>query len=439
MQTSRKPPRIITIFAKNLGTILADYLSNPSLLNQRIPLKDRLTVKVMLSLNKNFYRRELLFRDYSQTPSDLLLDYVMPNGHLEKLHIESIYYTEEILSRRLTIVSKQKSLPSNLHMLLLMLCRYNVDNHWLNTRIKRRFSESRFQEEFFEKTAVISEKQCQALKDVGAVSKTYRKKYGILHLISGKNSVELIEAISLFDLLEVLPSPLKREIKSPPRWFIPLVERILSSLNENYGLLRSCGLPPQKWQGELSIGKLRDLKLLKRTADHHLKTGEQQELSLAYQQAFTEIQTLKTKKVLKQAKIAGFYDFLEFSQSKVGVTLLKTEFSSFDEACQDNHNFSDTLAASEHQSSEMDNALKTLLENYSHDFNPLTAYFFEHVLILQRPLYSEKGLFNDIQFRRLIAADANYSTLEDEKLTDKIIQKIKVIMQKHAPLSAFVP
>ncbi len=439
MQASRKPPRIITIFAKKLGGILADYLSNPELLGQRIPLKDRLTVKIMLSLNKKFYQRELLFRDYSQKSSDLLIDYVMPKGHIEKLHIESIYYTEEILSRRLTIVSKQKSLPSNLHMLLLMLCRYNVNDVWQRTKIKRRHTEPSVTDTFFKATETIAKKQCKKLKNVSAVSETYRKKYGCFQLVLGRNSAELIEEISLFDLIEVMPSPLKSAITTQSTWFVPLIERILSSLNENYGLLRSCGLPPQEWRGELSIGKLRDLKLLKRTSDDLLKTGQQKELSLAYQQAFLEIQARKTKNPKKLAKLAGFYDFMEFSHSKVGTALLKIEFNSFDDSGKENHGFADTLAAEEECSSEMDSALKNLLTDYTDSFTPLTAYFFEQVLVLQRPLYSDKGLFNDIQFRRLVAADKNYAKMKEEKLVDKIIQKIKLIMQKHVPLNDFVP
>ncbi|MCK4494098.1 MAG: hypothetical protein KAU26_08590 [Methylococcales bacterium] len=439
MQASRKPPRIITIVAKKLGGILADYLSNPTLLGQRIPLKDRLTVKIMLSLNKKFYRRELLFRDYSQKASDLLIDYVMPSGHIEKLHIESIYYTEEILSRRLTIVSKQKSLPSNMHMLLLMLCRYNLNDCWQRTKIKRRHTEPSVTDPFFKKTETIAKKQCKKLIKVSAVSETYRKKYGCFQLVSGRNSAELIEEISLFDLIEVMPLPLKPEITSQSTWFVPLIERIVSSLNENYGLLRSCGLPPQEWRGALSIGKLRDLKLLKKTTDSLLKTGQQRELNLAYQQAFLEIQVHKTKNPNKLAKLAGFYDFIEFSHSKVGTALLKTEFNSFEDNGKESHSFAETLAAEDDCSSEMDSALKKLLTDYSDNFTPLTAYFFEYVLVLQYPLYGDKGLFNDLQFRRLVAADENYATMEEEKLVDKIIQKIKLIMQKHVPLNDFVP
>ncbi|MCK5924424.1 MAG: hypothetical protein KAG10_00870, partial [Methylococcales bacterium] len=130
---------------------------------------------------------------------------------------------------------------------------------------------------------------------------------------------------------------------------------------------------------------------------------------------------------------------MEFSQSKVGTTLLKTEFNSFEDSGKDSHGFADTLAAEEECSSEMDSALKNLLTDYTDSFTPLTAYFFEQVLILQRPLYGDKGLFNDLQFRRLVAADEVYSKMEEEKLVDKIIQKIKLIMQKHVPLSVFVP
>ncbi len=119
-----QPPRIVTDFAIDLSRILADYLTNPELEDKRIPLKDRIAIKLMLTLNKHTYRRKLLFRDFSQKPADLLSEYYLPDGSVKKLHTECIYYTQDVLAKRLTIVSKHKSLATNLHLLLLMFFRY---------------------------------------------------------------------------------------------------------------------------------------------------------------------------------------------------------------------------------------------------------------------------------------------------------------------------
>ncbi len=416
-----QPPRIVTNFAIDLSRILSDYLTNPELEDKRIPLKDRVAIKIMLTLNKQNYRRKLLFRDYSQKPADLLSEYYLPDGSIKKLHTESIHYTQDVLSKRLTIVSKHKSLPTNLHLLLLMFFRYSEDQKWLRTRIKRKTNKPCINDLYFKKIANVLKRQCHQLKNMGMVSKTYREKYGIFHFISGNNSAELVEEISLFDVIEVVPTPLVKSLTESPAWYIPLLERILVSLNENYALLRSCGLSPHQWQGELSIGKLRALKQLKKKVDSYLMTGEEKDNYSAYQQAFITMANGKTK-------TAGFEDFTEFSQSDVGRALLKIDSISFDD---ENTNLTDTYPDNENNSAEMETALKQLLIDHANSFTTVTAYFFEQVLILQRPIYSEDGVFNDPEFSKAIKADDTYANLEGEKLADKLIRITQRIIKKH--------
>jgi hypothetical protein len=339
----------------------------------------------------------------------------------ERFHTECIYYTQDVLAKRLTIVSRHKSLPTNLHLLLLMLFRYSKDEKWLRTRIKRKKTKSCIHDLFFKKTANILKRQCHQLKNMGMVSKTYREKYGIFHFISGNNSTELVEEISLFDVIEAVPTPLVKSLTESPAWYIPLLERILVSLNESYGLLRSCGLPPHQWQGELSIGKLRALKQLKKTADSYLITGDKKDIYSAYQQAFITMSNEKTK-------IAGFEYFTEFSQSVVGRALLKIDIISFDD---ENTNLTDTYPDNENNLTEMETALKQLLIDHADSFTPVIAYFFEQVLILQRPLYSESGVFNDLEFSKALKTDDTYSNLEGEKLADKLIRITQRTIKKH--------
>ncbi len=302
-----------------------------------------------------------------------------------------------------------------------MLFRYSEDEKWRRTRIKRKKTKSCINDLYFKKTANVLKRQCLQLKEMGMVSKTYREKYGIFHFISGNNSTELVEEISLFDVIEVIPTPLIKSLTESPAWYIPLLERVLVSLNENYSLLRSCGLPPHQWQGELSIGKLRALKQLKKTADSYLMTGEEKDIYSAYQQAFISMANEKTK-------IAGFEDFTEFSHSVVGRTLLKIDIISFDD---ENNNLTDTYAENENNSIEMETALKQLLIDHADSFTTVTAYFFEQVLVCQRPLYSENGVFNDLQFSKALKTDDAYSNLKGEKLADKLIRITQRIIKKH--------
>ncbi len=429
-----QPPRIVTDFSKDLGGILADYLSNPELEDKRIPLKDRLAIKLMLTLNKKIYRDKLLFRDFSQKPSDLLEDYMIPDGSTKKLHIEAIYYTQDVLAKRLTIVSKHKSLPNNLHLLLLMLFRCSEDDNWLRTRIKRKKTSTCINDLYFKRTANKLKRQCKQLQKVGAVSKNYREKYGMFHFISGNNSAELVEEISLFDVIEAVPTPLKKSITKFPlitnetkkqHWYFRLLEHILLSLNEKYALLRSCGLPPFYWhESGLSVSKLRALKQLKKMADLHQINGQQKDNYSAYQQAFLTMQNEKNK-------VAGFEGFIAFSHSAVGKALLKQDTVSFDGENEENYSVAETYSENKNNSTEMEAALKKLLSDYSGSFSEVTAYFFEQVLVLQRPLYSENGIFKDAEFCKAVKADEAFSNLEGEKLVNKIIRKTQSIIKKH--------
>ena len=91
-----------------------------------------------------------------------------------------------------------------------MFFRYSEDDNWLRTRIKRKKNATCINDLYFKKTENILKRQCNQLKDMGTVSKTYREKYGIFHFISGNNSTELVEKISFFDVVEAIPTPLKR-------------------------------------------------------------------------------------------------------------------------------------------------------------------------------------------------------------------------------------
>jgi hypothetical protein len=409
-----------------LAHIIADHLTTPKN-NNRHSLKDQFVIKLMFTLSKTeLYRKNLLFRDYSKESAEVWEDFILPNGNLQKLHTESIYYVQAVLGRRLTIVAKRKSFPTNLHFLLLMLCRYSLDNNWLKTRIKRKPAQiACINAPFFQTIEKILKRQCQQLKNIGAVSKTYREQYGTLSLIVGENRAEVVEEISLFDVIEAVPAPLTPAIQKLPVWYVPLVEHILISLNENYGLLRSCGLSPQEWGEEISIGKLRELKKLKKMADNYLKLGTKKTLYTAYQQAFLTLQQDK-------GKIAGFVDFLDFAHSKVGVTLLQVEFVPLFSDDEESENLCEKIVAPEYNSVEMENGLEKLLVDYARSFSPLTAYFFKQALILQRPLQGENGVLNDAGFLTLVAVYEDYVKLEPDQLADKLIQKIKVIIAKYS-------
>ncbi len=380
---AHKPPEIITRFARQLSRILTDYLIDSNG-GHRHPVKDRLAIKLMLTLSeKSLYRQELLFRDYSEEQAELWMDYLLPDGNRQKLHTESIFYVEAVLGKRLAIVSKRKSLPTNLHILLLMLCRYSVDKRWLRTWIKRKHEiTALINEPFFDRVMNELKRQASNLKNMSAVSKTYRERYGVLYLIVGSNRAEVPEEMSLFDVVTTVPTPLSQTIQKPPVWYPALVERILLSLNESYSLLRSCGLPPQEFWDVLSVGKLRELKSLKKLADGYLKTGVTLTLYDAYELAFVDWQKKQTaysKSSVdpdKKIKIAGFEDFFDFAGSAIGAKLLQTRFVSLYTENEESQGFSEITAVIENSSAELEYALGSLMVDAAKSFTPVTAYFF---------------------------------------------------------------
>lgn len=431
---NNRPPDIITRFARQLSHMLAEHLTSPEWVNKRHPLKDCLAVAIMVILTDvKLYREGLLFRDYSTQGDELYITLKE-----ERIHTESIFYVGEVLSKRLVIVSKHKSFPSNLHFLFLMLCRYSQEPQFLRTWVKRRkLPAVDIHDTFFSATANALKKQCQRLKTMSSVSMTYREKYGVLYLLVGHNRAEMPEEISLMDLVEAVPMPLNDEIKQSPVWYAPLLERIVLSLNERYGLLRSCGLPPQEfWDNEkLSIGKLRELKNLKKITDSYLMTGEKQKPYDAYERAFADLLNSKKEakaknpdKPDKKLKVAGFTDFLDFVGSEEGAWMVKTKFESF---YGDDDNQKHELAAPPvFNNDDMRETSSLFLFEHASYFTPVTTYYFEQAVIEQRSAEGKVGFFNDVEFCRLVAADKQYAHLDTDKLRTKLCKHIEDLLEK---------
>jgi hypothetical protein len=435
---SHKPPEIITHFSRQLGHIMADYLTNPDLDGKRHPLKDRLAVKIMLTLSEvKLYREELLFRDYRLSNEELWVDSVIANGGIRKHYDEAMFYVHVVLCKRLQLVAKRKSFPTNLHFLLVMLCRSSVDTRWLKTWIKRsRKPATDIYAAFFKHMAEILKRQCQRAKDDSPLVKTLQERYGHLYLMVGENRAKILEEISLFDVIEAAPVPLNTCIKQIPRWYSRLLEHSLLSLNEQYGLLRSCGLPPQEFWDTLSIGRLRELKNLKQAAEAYLKSGEHKNHEEAYKQAFADMANSKTNPTSagttgqdKKVKVAGFADFWDFAGSEVGTTLLKTPRISIHSYGNDEPAY-DPIDPAGNSHEEMNDIFAQVVANNPGKCTPVITYFFKQVIVEQRHTYGRDSILKDMEFIELVKADKKYAHLDIDKLRAKLCQDIKDLLAK---------
>lgn len=437
-KTTSRPPEIITHFARQLSHILAEHLVDPGRGNNRHPFRDRFALKLMLSLSQaRLYREELLFRDYSQQRDDLWVDYVLPGGGTQKLHTESIFYVGLVLGKPLQLVAKHKSLPTNLHLLLLMLCRYSLDTHWLRTWVKRKHEPATdIHEAFFNPVAKLLKGLCQRLKIVGPLVQTYQQRYGALYLTTGQNRAEIPAEISLLDVVEIVPCPLNAAIKLLPAWYPALMERILLSLNEAYGLLRSCGLPPQEFWDELSVGKLRELKQLKALAEPYLESSVKNSRHDAFEQAFATLQDKKNTTQdqatqNKLSKIAGFDSFLAFAGSKVGARMLRIFPDSLNPDDEEEAPIPDPQGPPENNSEELRQALSAFLEAHIESFPPIIKYYYQHAVIEQQPPNGAGSFLHNAEFRKLVAADKKFAALDDGQLQTQLFQTLTAILKKH--------
>ena len=427
-----QPPTIITALARQFSHILAEYVCRTDLNLQRHSLAERVYIKLLLTLSQSqLYQSQLIFRDFALGHAATQEAFSF-NGRTLLVHSECKFYLETLLSKPLSIVAKHKSLPTNLHMLMLMLCRYHINPAWRYTRIKRKHTTlGHLSEAFFRPCADLLKQLIHNTKQMGEVDKHYQQRYGKLYLIVGHNHAELPGAMSFFNVLTVLPLPLHPDLQQrSPSWYPALLERILLALNEEYGLLRSCGLAPQEFIGQLSIGRLRALKALKERAEaltQQRLIPHSDAYALAFRQLFVQ---QHDEQAGKKHKFAGFEDFDAFAGSEVGARMLRLALLSLTSADQDNADF-DFPAEPEADHAELQLQMASLLKRYPQSFTPVTAYFFTASIVLQQPLYGHDGVLEDPQFQALIAHDKTYALLAKDQLVERLIRKIKSIIAQH--------
>lgn len=425
----QQPPTIITTLARQLSRILTDYLCRPELNLDRHSLAERVYIKLLLTLSQSkLYHSQLLFRDFGLEHAATQEAFTF-NGRTLLVHSECKFYLETLLSKPLAIIAKHKSLPTNLHMLLLMLCRNHIHPVWRHTRIKRRQTTlGHLPEAFFRPCADRLKQLIQNTKQLGEVDKHYQQRYGKLYLIVGQNQAEIPGAMSLFNVLGALPLPLNPSLhERAPHWYLALIERILLALNEEYGLLRSCGLAPQEFLGKLSIGRLRSLKSLKDNAEV-LITEQRLAHSDAYARAFKQLYAQQNDGAEgKKHKFAGYEDFDAFAGSEVGMRMLRIALISLTVEDESSAEFDPpAVLAANHP--ELQVQMASLLTRFPQSFNPVTAYFFNATIVLQLPIYGQDGVLVDSQFQTLLAKDKTYAQLTQEQAVERLIRKIKNII-----------
>jgi hypothetical protein len=271
MNTPNQPSSILFHLSREIGGIINDYLTEPA------PNYEKLWLEILLTLNKPYYRQHLLFTDYYNQNSLYEFSY---QG--KKIHAEANFYLIEVLGRTLTLANGIKQNPTNMHALLIAYCALTQDQRWHSSTIVRDAHTTENIGDFFTATAKKLSQQCQKLGDnYSKIAKSRRLEFGAYWFKVENYAAQVAEELNLFQVIETIPTPLNNGQERPL-----LLLKVLENLNEKYGLLRSCGLPPQQWllNPKPSIADLEELKQLHKAADILLKQGESK--PQAYQRAF---------------------------------------------------------------------------------------------------------------------------------------------------------
>ena len=319
----------------DLLLILRDTLSDPTvdLLHNQDDV-DILEFRVLALLSQPLYVKHLLWRDYKKSSAEKWHLLRTARGEKLRIHDEAINYFYKVLRRRLRLAQNLKERLPSMHQLLQAGCRWGpAEPGWPNATIQRDPGLSpRHQDAVsFQRTIEALERQCREWtreqtksKDAAADTDTdsgivarRRAEFGPLWLIVADCIAEVIAELALFhDVLRTLPVPLPAEFAEDEK-FQKYFQTVVQSLNERYGLLRSCGLDPQRWfdSEALSVNVLEDIKKLRSSVAEYLKKQPDEERYSAYQTGFNTLKGQGTR-------FAGCKTFSEFVETEVGAVLV---------------------------------------------------------------------------------------------------------------------
>jgi hypothetical protein len=260
-------------------------------------------------------------------------------------------------------------------------------------------------------------------------------EFGPYWLNVQSSSVQVAEEFALVHVLRATPFPLLESFYCPKTevfdkdWQIAF-SRVLETLNDRYGLLRSLGLKPELWLDRekpseygdevenlknmklvLSTNNLQELLVLKNrvSANQGLEDlANLLSIEMAYHQAFDNLKG-------SAKKWGGFESFFDFRNSEVGHHLLGLALEEID---VEQYIGEEDVSQLNHPLDEytVQQRMRDLVEDQPELFDPVMAYFFLEALGRQRSLFGPDGILEESEFRELISDTTEYSSLSDEAL-----------------------
>lgn len=330
--TGFRVTRTLDRLVYDLLLILRDTLSDPEvdLLHNQDDVEN-LELDVLELLSRPIYAKCLLWRDYHPT-GETWHRFTTPRGDEKRVYDQAINYFYQLLRRPLGLAQNRKERPTNMHLLLQAGCRHGpAERGWPEVTIRRDHALrpgdpetdafARTDEALSAQHQAWSEALASARDDPASTAPTIalrrHAEFGPLWLIVADYVAEIVPELSLFhDVLRTLPTPLPAAFAEDAE-FQKRLQKVLETLNERYGLLRSCGLDPNRWWSvdALSVSVLKDIKALRQRVAQHGRDQPDKARAHAYETAFN---TLKGGK----SKFAGCATFSAFMETEVGHALL---------------------------------------------------------------------------------------------------------------------
>ncbi len=404
---------------------------------------DRLHLAILLTLSRKVYVANLLYRDFRLSRDSQWYSWTLPDGSHARINEQGIVYLHKVLARRPRLARRLRDEPGNMHYLLRLFCRHGPPGHgWETIEIRRdRTLEAQGEDpDFVGHLALVLAAQRERLGDTyGEESHRRRGEYGPIWLIRGRCTAEVPEEISLFEVIEASPVPLRAAFAEDHE-LQRMLARVLDSLNERYMLLRACGLDPDEWhdRDEPSIARLREMKQLRKPAEELLRLGIEDDNNQAYRRAFDEL-----RGTAKQ--FVGCATFDEFVTTEHGLAVLRYSSLSLDDPIGTDDEGEEwarheTIADPEADVGEnymrrrqAEQWIELLIEDRPDWFDDAMVYFFREVIGHGRPIHGapgDPGLLSDPQFQRLVEADPALSVLDQGELAEQLYERAENIIKQ---------
>lgn len=401
--------------------------------------------------NYDYFHAELMWRfnldslipeDNFRVPREVKrskIEYLLFNDYRgdkkESRTEEALTFLEDILLFR-PIQVHSKTNPTSLHNILEEMCKCSrCDGEWESTKISRNSDWKRKDipgpRKWFDDfgKAIINHRR--KLGDrISEIARNARKEFGPFWIEVGEYKEEMGDELRLTDVMMIAPTPLKNEFFCDKN--ISSFKSIVKTLDEIYGLLKGCGLPPNEWLSKykdegLSMGILTELKKLYRSAKEY-KDLFDSKYEDAFKEAFKQSIEMKKGESYKRKgierpsplKVAGFDEFEEFLDSNVGQAMLnrlESNIISYDDGGESGGENVDDFGVSV----EKRNLWEIILNNCHHiNCDRVVIEYMKQLLINEVEYAGEWELHEDERFIQLLNSYARYNGLTTNEINETL-------------------